>query len=52
MEATDIRSFEGKRLPARPDIVVIDVSFISLKSRAAGGTVVGGGAGGGQSYWR
>src|SRR6201997_706891 len=31
MEATDIRSFEGKRLPARPDIVVIDVSFISLK---------------------
>ena len=32
MEATDIRSFEGKRLPVRPDIVVIDVSFISLKS--------------------
>ena len=31
MEATDIRKFEGKRLPARPDIVVIDVSFISLK---------------------
>ena len=31
MEATDIRAFEGKRLPARPDIVVIDVSFISLK---------------------
>ena len=31
MEAADIRSFEGKRLPARPDIVVIDVSFISLK---------------------
>ncbi|MFB9263541.1 TlyA family RNA methyltransferase [Bradyrhizobium erythrophlei] len=31
MEATDIRSFEGKRLPARPDVVVIDVSFISLK---------------------
>ena len=28
MEATDIRTFEGKRLPARPDIVVIDVSFI------------------------
>src|SRR6185312_12699297 len=26
-----IRKFEGKRLPARPDIVVIDVSFISLK---------------------
>src|ERR1700704_903548 len=32
MEGTDIRSFEGKRLPARPDIVVIDVSFISLKA--------------------
>jgi 23S rRNA (cytidine1920-2'-O)/16S rRNA (cytidine1409-2'-O)-methyltransferase len=31
MEETDIRSFEGKRLPARPDIVVIDASFISLK---------------------
>jgi 23S rRNA (cytidine1920-2'-O)/16S rRNA (cytidine1409-2'-O)-methyltransferase len=31
MEATDIRSFEGRRLPMRPDIVVIDVSFISLK---------------------
>jgi 23S rRNA (cytidine1920-2'-O)/16S rRNA (cytidine1409-2'-O)-methyltransferase len=32
MEKTDIRKFEGKRLPARPDIVVIDVSFISLKA--------------------
>jgi 23S rRNA (cytidine1920-2'-O)/16S rRNA (cytidine1409-2'-O)-methyltransferase len=32
MEATDIRSFDGKRLPARPDILVIDVSFISLKA--------------------
>jgi 23S rRNA (cytidine1920-2'-O)/16S rRNA (cytidine1409-2'-O)-methyltransferase len=32
MEATDIRQFEGKRLPARPDVVVIDVSFISLKA--------------------
>jgi 23S rRNA (cytidine1920-2'-O)/16S rRNA (cytidine1409-2'-O)-methyltransferase len=32
MEETDIRGFEGKRLPARPDIVVIDVSFISLKA--------------------
>jgi 23S rRNA (cytidine1920-2'-O)/16S rRNA (cytidine1409-2'-O)-methyltransferase len=32
MEETDIRSFEGKRLPMRPDVVVIDVSFISLKS--------------------
>src|ERR1700676_2158298 len=30
MEETDIRSFEGKRLPMRPDVVVIDVSFISL----------------------
>jgi len=32
MEQTDIRKFEGRRLPARPDIVVIDVSFISLKA--------------------
>ncbi|MDO9058129.1 MAG: SAM-dependent methyltransferase, partial [Bradyrhizobium sp.] len=32
MEETDIRSFDAKRLPARPDIVVIDVSFISLKA--------------------
>ena len=32
MEETDVRKFEGKRLPARPDIVVIDVSFISLKA--------------------
>jgi 23S rRNA (cytidine1920-2'-O)/16S rRNA (cytidine1409-2'-O)-methyltransferase len=32
MEGTDIRSLEGKRLPARPDVVVIDVSFISLKA--------------------
>ena len=32
MEQTDIRDFEGKRLPRRPDIVVIDVSFISLKA--------------------
>jgi 23S rRNA (cytidine1920-2'-O)/16S rRNA (cytidine1409-2'-O)-methyltransferase len=32
MEETDIRQLEGKRLPARPDIVVIDVSFISLKA--------------------
>jgi 23S rRNA (cytidine1920-2'-O)/16S rRNA (cytidine1409-2'-O)-methyltransferase len=32
MEETDIRSFEGKRLPMQPDIVVIDVSFISLKA--------------------
>ena len=32
MEETDIRSFEGKRLPVRPDVVVIDVSFISLKA--------------------
>jgi len=32
MEKTDIRKLEGKRLPARPDIVVVDVSFISLKA--------------------
>jgi 23S rRNA (cytidine1920-2'-O)/16S rRNA (cytidine1409-2'-O)-methyltransferase len=32
MEETDIRSYDGKRLPARPDVVVIDVSFISLKT--------------------
>jgi len=32
MEETDIRDFEGKRLPVRPDVVVIDVSFISLKA--------------------
>jgi 23S rRNA (cytidine1920-2'-O)/16S rRNA (cytidine1409-2'-O)-methyltransferase len=31
LEETDIRSFEGRRLDARPDIVVMDVSFISLK---------------------
>lgn len=32
MEQTDIRSYEGKRLPQRPDVVVIDCSFISLKA--------------------
>src|ERR1700730_238623 len=32
MEETDIRGFEGKRLPMRTDVVVIDVSFISLKA--------------------
>jgi 23S rRNA (cytidine1920-2'-O)/16S rRNA (cytidine1409-2'-O)-methyltransferase len=32
MEQTDIRDFQGKRLPMRPDVVVIDVSFISLKA--------------------
>jgi 23S rRNA (cytidine1920-2'-O)/16S rRNA (cytidine1409-2'-O)-methyltransferase len=32
MEETDIRDFEGKRLPMRPDVVVIDVSCISLKA--------------------
>jgi 23S rRNA (cytidine1920-2'-O)/16S rRNA (cytidine1409-2'-O)-methyltransferase len=32
MEETDNSSFEGKRLPVRPDVVVIDVSFISLKA--------------------
>jgi 23S rRNA (cytidine1920-2'-O)/16S rRNA (cytidine1409-2'-O)-methyltransferase len=31
MEETDIRSLAGKRLEIRPDIIVIDVSFISLK---------------------
>jgi 23S rRNA (cytidine1920-2'-O)/16S rRNA (cytidine1409-2'-O)-methyltransferase len=31
LEQTDIRSYAGRRLPQRPDIVVIDVSFISLK---------------------
>lgn len=31
LEETDIRSFEGRRLDVRPDIVVMDVSFISLK---------------------
>jgi 23S rRNA (cytidine1920-2'-O)/16S rRNA (cytidine1409-2'-O)-methyltransferase len=31
LEQTDIRGYEGKRLPQRPDVVVIDVSFISLK---------------------
>jgi 23S rRNA (cytidine1920-2'-O)/16S rRNA (cytidine1409-2'-O)-methyltransferase len=31
MERTDIRNYDGKRLPARPDVVTIDVSFISLK---------------------
>lgn len=30
-EQTDIRLLEGTRLPVRPDVVVIDVSFISLK---------------------
>jgi 23S rRNA (cytidine1920-2'-O)/16S rRNA (cytidine1409-2'-O)-methyltransferase len=32
MEETDIRSLETSRLAIRPDIVVIDVSFISLKA--------------------
>jgi 23S rRNA (cytidine1920-2'-O)/16S rRNA (cytidine1409-2'-O)-methyltransferase len=32
MEETDIRGYDNKRLPARPDVVVIDVSFISLKA--------------------
>lgn len=31
MEETDIRSLAGKRLEIRPDVIVIDVSFISLK---------------------
>lgn len=32
MEETDIRALAGKRLDIRPDVVVIDVSFISLKA--------------------
>lgn len=32
MESTDIRSLEDKRLPHRPDVVVMDASFISLKA--------------------
>ena len=32
MESTDIRSLEGTRLPQRPDVVVMDASFISLKA--------------------
>ncbi len=32
MEETDIRKLAGTRLPVRPDIVVVDVSFISLKA--------------------
>lgn len=32
MESTDIRSLAGKRLPQRPDVVVMDASFISLKA--------------------
>jgi 23S rRNA (cytidine1920-2'-O)/16S rRNA (cytidine1409-2'-O)-methyltransferase len=32
MEETDIRKLENTRLPVRPDVVVIDVSFISLKA--------------------
>src|SRR6476660_6368714 len=32
MRWSNIRSLEGQRLPARPDVVVIDVSFISLKA--------------------
>jgi len=32
MEGTDIRKLENTRLPARPDVVVIDVSFISLEA--------------------
>jgi 23S rRNA (cytidine1920-2'-O)/16S rRNA (cytidine1409-2'-O)-methyltransferase len=32
MEATDIRNLASQRLPMRPDVVVIDVSFISLKA--------------------
>ena len=42
MEETDIRDFEGKRLPMRPDVVVIDVSFISMKAVLPVGTLAGG----------
>lgn len=31
MEETDIRALAGKRLEIRPDVIVIDASFISLK---------------------
>jgi 23S rRNA (cytidine1920-2'-O)/16S rRNA (cytidine1409-2'-O)-methyltransferase len=31
MEATDIRALDPTRLPERPDFVVVDTSFISLK---------------------
>ena len=31
MEETDIRKLEGTRLPQRPEVVVIDASFVSLK---------------------
>lgn len=31
LEQTDIRAYAGRRLSQRPDVVVIDVSFISLK---------------------
>jgi 23S rRNA (cytidine1920-2'-O)/16S rRNA (cytidine1409-2'-O)-methyltransferase len=31
MEETDIRTLAGKRLDIRPDVVVVDASFISLK---------------------
>jgi 23S rRNA (cytidine1920-2'-O)/16S rRNA (cytidine1409-2'-O)-methyltransferase len=31
MENTDVRSLAGKRLEIRPDVVVVDASFISLK---------------------
>jgi 23S rRNA (cytidine1920-2'-O)/16S rRNA (cytidine1409-2'-O)-methyltransferase len=30
-EATDIREFEASRLPEKPDLVTVDVSFISLR---------------------
>ena len=36
MEETDIRSFEGKRLPQRPDIVVDRCQFHFAEGRAAG----------------
>ena len=45
MEETDIRaSSRASACPARPDIVVIDVSFYFAEGGAAGGAVAGGGA--------
>jgi 23S rRNA (cytidine1920-2'-O)/16S rRNA (cytidine1409-2'-O)-methyltransferase len=31
MEQTDIRALDGRRLPRRPDVVMMDASFVSLK---------------------
>jgi 23S rRNA (cytidine1920-2'-O)/16S rRNA (cytidine1409-2'-O)-methyltransferase len=40
-EATDIRSLSGTRLDIRPDLVTIDVSFISLKLVLPAGSLGG-----------